>query len=227
MPYRRELAFRKLKREFDRFPNMDFVEPMNLGQIGIYNGRRANFNWRTNLSRFDISISPQRFNDLPPIIDEIYTSDDAVNYEFKVDDQKLGVASFSFSKSYSLASQAIDLITEGYEIRELEQLLLDKIRSREIEWEREWSIVTQVFKAASFSLLIASGKDGVAEIKTQKELASQFFNIADPNLDLVLTKSKKLAYRIIGKQNIIPFFRIHKFKGDWTKLNLKLEPYGR
>jgi len=218
-------TFRKIRKELDRYPNIGVVEPLSLGDIGFYNGRKAKFDWHSNMKNFKLSISPQKFNDPIHTADELYTSSNAVNYEFVLDEQNLGTAQFNLNKSYSLVSQAVDLTTERYEISELEKLLLEKIRSKEIKWNPKWVIITQVYKSPSFSLIVSGGKDGYAAIKTNTKLNQRFFNIADSSLNLTLSKSKQIAYNIIGKQNITPFFRIHKLKKNWKTNDLKLVSY--
>lgn len=221
----RKQAFRKIKKELDRFPNIDIVEPLSLGEIGFYNSREAKFDWRLNIKKLNISISPKQYDKQIPIADELYTSSNAVNFEFVLDEQNLGCAKFNFSKSYSLVTQAIDLTKERYEVFELEQLLLEKIKSNMINWNPKWVIITELYKSPSFSLIVSKSKEGYAEIKTNKKLNQSSFNIADPSLELTLSKSKKIAYQIIGKQNVTPFFNLHKFKGDWKTFDLKLVPY--
>jgi hypothetical protein len=227
MPYSRELAFRKMRSEFDRFPNIELVEKIELGQIGFFNSRRAVFNWRTSLKTLGINFTPKSMGDLPPIINEVYTSDDAVDYEFSLDANNFGKATFKFDKSYSLATQSIDLTSKGYEIDKLQNDILRAIQGG-TKWEQDWVLVTQVFTSPSFSLLIASGRTSEADITTQVPISATGFNIADPSLNLTLTRSKRMAYRSLGRQDVTPFFRVHKFKGDWSNLrSLRLEPYGR
>lgn len=228
MPYRRELAFRKMRNELDRFPNIELVEQIQLGQIGIFNSRRAVFDWRTSLGSLGINDGPQQQSDLPPITNEVYTSDDAVDYEFEINESNFGKATFKFDKSYSLATQSTDMFSYGYEIDQLQSSILGAIREGGTEvWERNWVVVTQVLTSASFSLLIASGWKSEAEISTRVPVTTMGFNIADPSLELTCTRSKRMAYRSLGRQNVTPFFRLHKLKGDWNSLNLRLEPYGR
>jgi hypothetical protein len=228
MPYSRELAFRKMRNEFGRFPNIELVEQVELGQIGIFNSRRTVFDWRTSLKSLGIDPIFQPRSDLPPIMNEVYTSDDAVDYEFGINGNNFGKATFKFDKSYSLATQSTDMTSYGFEIDQLQDSILDAIKKNKIKkWEKNWVVVTQVFTSASFSLLISSGWKSEAEISTQVPVTTMGFNIADPSLELTCTRSKRMAYRSLGRQNVTPFFRLHKLKGDWDSLDLRLEPYGR
>ena len=60
MPYRRAQAFREMKKQFDRIPNVELAERIRLGKIGFFDSRRAKFNWRTSLKTLKIKT---RFND--------------------------------------------------------------------------------------------------------------------------------------------------------------------
>jgi len=225
MPNYRKQAFRRIKKELDRFPNTNILNPLSLGDIGFYNSREAKFYWRRNIKELQVPISPKQYDEQIPTANELYTSSNAVNFEFVLDEHNIGYAKFNFSKSYSLVSQAIGLTTERYEVFELEQLLLEKIKSKIINWNPKWIIITQLYKSPSFSLIISKSKEGYAEIKTNEKLNQSFFNIADPSLKLTLSKSKKIAYQIIGEKNITPFFNVHRFKGNWKTFDLKLVPY--
>jgi len=227
MPSRRVQALRKLRKEFDRFPNLDLAAQIELGRIGYFDSRKLVFDWRTQLSSISIKTKPIAIKEKPSYIDEIYTSDDAVDYEFTFDEKKLGKALFSFSKSYSLAIQAIDMTTEWYEIEELENDILNGIAAGKVKWDEDWIVVTQVFRAPSFSMLVASGKKSEVEISTSIPVQKTAFNIADPKLGLLVTRSKRMAYHIVARQNVTPFFRIHQFKGSWKETRLQLKPYGR
>lgn len=228
MSYSRAVAFQRMHDEFDRFPNIELVEQVKLGQIGFFNSRRKSFNWRTSLENLGIHPILEPTSNRAPIVDEIYTGDDAVDYQFSLNENNLGKANFKFRRRYSLATQAFDMTSHSFEIDPLQKSIIDAIREGEIKkWERDWVIVTQIFTSSSFSLLIAGGWNSEAEISTQVPISTIGFNIADPSLNLTLTRSKRIAYRALGKQNVTPFFRVHKFKGDWNSLEIRLEPYGR
>lgn len=226
MPYRRAQAFREMKKQFDRIPNVELAERIRLGKIGFFDSRRAKFNWRTSLKTLKIKTEPVPMSDFPPVIDELYTTEGAVSYEFGLDEKNIGSVNFKFSKAYSLAAQSIAMVSQGFEIDKLEEDILDYIRAGK-EWQRKWVVVTQVFTSPSFSLLIASGKKSEVKIGTKVPVEASGFNIADPKLNLVVTKAKWMAYRTLAKQNVTPFFKLHKLKGDWNNKKLNLEPYGR
>ncbi len=224
MPLRRVQAFREMKKQFDRIPNVELTERIELGRIGFFDSRHIRFDWVTSLESLNINAEPIKKSDFPPVVNILYTTEGAVSYEFGLDAKNIGFANFKFSKAYSLAAQANDMTSRGYEIKKLEKDILDYIKA-EKEWERKWVVVTQVFTSPSFSLLIASSKKSEAKICTKIPVEGPGFNIADPKLDLVITSAKWMAYRELAQQNITPFFRLHKLKGDWD--NLKLKPYGR
>ena len=53
------------------------------------------------------------------------------------------------------------------------------------------------------------------------------FNIADPKLNLRLIRSKKLAYHVVGNENVTPFFMTHQIKYNRRKDTFSLIPYGK
>jgi hypothetical protein len=227
MPTRKEKALRKLRKEFNRFPNLDIAEPIELGQIGYIDSKKLTFEWRTRLSNLNIAAEQKNFIEELPIVDELYTSDAAVDFKFTLDAKNIGKAYFSFSKGYAIATQVVGMSTIGYEIDDLERSILDAIEKKKIEWDKKWVIVTQIFSSPSYTLLIASSGQSAAEISTSIPIEAETFNIADAQLGLKISQSTKMAYHIVGKENVIPFFKIYQLKGSWKDMMLKLMPYGR
>lgn len=225
MPYKHVRAFREMKNQFNRIPNVDLTEHIKLGKIGFFNSRRAEFDWRTSLKSLRIKTDPTPKSDFPPVIDELYTTEGAVSCEFGTEENKIGYVNFKFNYAYSLAAQANDMTSQGFEIDELENDILDFIRAGK-NWERNWVVVTQVFTSPSFSLLIASGNKSEVKICTKVPVEVTGFNIADPKLNLVVTKAKWMSFSTLAKRNVTPFFKLHKLKGDWRNKKLNLEPYG-
>jgi len=227
MPRKRDQAFRKLRRELNRIPNMDLVEPIELGQIAFFDSRKLTFDWRTKLSNLGIFTKKKEITEELPTINELYTSHGAVNFKFSLDETNLGKAIFSFSKEYSLATQAMGMTTIGFEIRKLERDILAAIKSGKVIWDKKWVIVTQIYRSPSFTLLVASSRKSAAEILTSIAIEGKVFNIADSKLGVNISTSNRMAYQIVGKKNVIPFFKIYQFKGSWKEMKIHLKPYGR
>lgn len=225
MPFKNVQAFREMKNQFDRIPNIDLTQHIKLGKIGFFDSHRAEFDWRTSLGTLKIKTAPTPKSDFPPVVDILYTTAGAVSCEFGIEEEKIGSVNFKFSRAYSLAAQADGMTSQGFEIDELENDILNHIKAGK-KWERKWVVVTQVFKSPSFSLLIGSGKKSEVKICTKVPVETSGFNIADPKLRLVIAKAKWMAYSTLAKQNVTPFFKLHKLKGDWKNKKLNLEPYG-
>lgn len=216
-------AFRELKKEFERFPNSELAESIELGRIGYYDNRKARFQWRTTLGNLNINTTPKVFKDSFPCVDEIYTTGNAVNCTFSLGVNQYGNADFKFSKSYSIATQATGMTISGYDIVELERDILEAIEQNNLEWDEKWVVVTQIFQAPSYSLLISGNGNSEASLSTSIPISTTGFNIADSALGIVVARLNKMAYQSVAKTNVTPFFKIHKLKG-WSKL--RLEPYG-
>ncbi len=227
MPRKRDQAFRKLRKVVNRIPNMDLVEPIELGQIAFFDSRKLTFEWITKLSNLGIFTKQKKITEELPIVDELYTSKGEVNFEFSLEEKNLGKAKFSFSKEYSLATQAMGMTTIGYEIKELESDILAAIESKKDIWDRKWVIVTQIYRSPSFTLLVASSNKSKATISTSIAIQGKVFNIADSKLGVNISNSNRMAYQIVGRKNVIPFFKIYQFKGSWKEMKIKLKPYGR
>ena len=225
MPFKHVRAFREMKKQFSRIPNIDFTQQIKLGQIGSFDSQSVKFDWITSLKSLKIETEPVPMSDFPPVVNMLYTTQGAVSYKFGLDEEKIGSVNFKFNKDYSLVAQSVDMTSQGFEIGQLENDILDYIRA-EKRWDHKWVIVTQVFTSTSFSLLIASSRNSEATICTQIPIKASGFNIANPNLNLVVTSAKWMAYSELAKQNVTPFFRLHKLRGDWNNKELSLKPYG-
>lgn len=219
-------VFKELRKEFDRFPNLELAQSIELGKIGFYDNRKTRFQWRTNLERLGINTQPKTFTSPIPCIDEIYTTFDAVECNFSLGVNSLGNAEFEFSKNYSIATQANDMSVFGYEIQELESDILQAINTNNLDWDKKWVVVTQIFNAPCFSLLVSGSRGSKASLSTSVPIKTAGFNIADSNLGIVTNGSRKMAYQSVAKTNVTPFFRIYKLKNQWQD-NWELRPYGR
>jgi hypothetical protein len=224
-----ESFFRKLRDEFDRFPNTDFDDSIVLGQVGIYSGKRCTFEWRTDLATLGVSAPAYTGSATPPIVDSAYSSSQGSTSSFSVDATSLGMASFAMPKAQSLATQALAMKSERYDIGKLEIAMQNAVNAG-LNWNRDWVIVTQVFPADAFTLLYSRSAGCEVDIKTGVPIQSPVFNIADAKLQLAISRTKGAVWSVLAKTKVTPFFRVHKLK-RWQQVNgqtkFSIEAYGR
>ena len=228
----REVAFRTLKKEFERFPNLELEEPAELGQVGFYDGRRCKFEWRTNLKALGINPKVVKKTAIPPLVDKVYTTGESTCCQFSLEGNGVGAANFSFPRSNKLATQALDMTSSGYDIYDLETKIKEAINSGLI-WDKNWVVITQVYPAQAYSLLYARSNRSEATVSTAVPVTSAVFNIADPDLKVSASYIYGEVMNTVAKQKVTPFFRIHKLKGwgprstsEVGAQSLTLEPYG-
>jgi hypothetical protein len=227
MPSKHEKAFRKLRREIRRIPNLELAEDIYTGKIGFFDSRRVTFDWRTDLNSLNIHINPRKTDEAFPVVQEMYTSGNEVDVEFLLEENNLGSASFKFSSEFAVTTQAYDLIIKSYNINEMENLLIQKIKRNEIKWDPKWIVVTKIYQCSSYTLLINSSKNSEAKISTGIPIDAPGFNIADPKLDLRIVLSRKMAYQVVGNERVTPFFMMHQLKYSKRDDSYSLVPYGR
>lgn len=227
MPSNHEKAFRKLRREFSRYPNLDLAEDIYLGKIGVFNSRRTTFDWRTNLNALDLHVNEVPINDELPIVQELYTSGNDISFEFSLEENNYGSVSFTFRNDFTITTQAYDLSIRAIEIENLERILIDNIRQGEIDWDLNWVIVTKVYYCSSFTLLINSSRNSTAQIITGIPIMVPGFNISDPNLNLRIARSHRMAFHTVGSKNVTPFFIIHQLKYIRRTDTYSLVRYGK
>lgn len=221
--------FRTLRDEFDRYPNLHLDEPVALGQVGVIDNAAGNFEWRTSLDTLGVKAPLLPGGPTPAIVNTAYTTGANTRCDFTLDAAGLGAADFDFQSQRSLATQALGMRTERYDIGLLEAALNAHIHAGNT-WNRDWVIVTQIHPAEAYTLLFSRSTDVEARIATQVPVSSPAFNIADPQLGLALTRSSGALYSVLAQADVVPYFRIHKLKG-WRGAGegqkLTLAPYGR
>jgi len=213
-----EIYIRDTRDQLGRYPNWPINQEISLGKIGYYVGRKATFVWETDLSKLGITIANSSAQQL---MSELYTSENSVSISFDVDSSTgFSKAVFDFSKKRSVATQGHDV---GYQVLDLDNLktqLLNKI-SKGLVWDYNWVIITEVWIASGFTTLISNSSGSHSEISASTRISNTAFNVADFNLGLKVTQSRKMGYQGVAEKNVQPYFQIHRL----TKDN-KLKRYG-
>lgn len=206
----RKIFFREVRNTLGWYPNWPVNNTIDLGLIGKYHGRRAEFTWVKTLQDFGITIQA------PPaqgILTELVTSIKGVKIDFSsAPNNTYANAAFKFSKKYLFAAQGIDLYHKRLNIDALQSQLLTGIANGSIKWKPDWVIVTSLFESSSFSTLISASKGSQSVISTSTPQTTPVFNIADPNLGLHISSSSDMAYQAIATSGVKPYFQVHRLK---------------
>jgi hypothetical protein len=200
-----KLYVREIRDNLGRFPVWPPYRKVTLGAVGFYNGRRATFEWKHNLSDFGITLPT------PDVVEnksgEFYTSDDAVSFSFSATAANIGEASFAFARNAAVAVRSQSLQIHSLPTGKLEKAIAAAIAGG-LKWNRNWVIVTELYHATSFTTLISSGKKSDAKLVTSVPITSGTFDIADPTLGISLAVSNKLHYQAIAETAVDPFFNV-------------------
>jgi hypothetical protein len=221
-----EHTFRKLRQELRRYPNLDLAGRIQLGQIGIFDSRHAEFDWQTNLGNLGLGNAFQMINNNEDLIEEMFTSGDDVSFEFSIDKHQIGKVTFEFASSFSIVAQSNNMNASSYDLVALQQHLLGAIAINPAIWNMDWVIVTKVYTSQSYTLLVSKSNGGKIVLETGVPLHGAVFDIADQNLNLQVTSQQKMAYRVVCQRNSDPFFMIHHFKRNKRSGALELKPFG-
>jgi hypothetical protein len=202
-----KIYVRQLRDDLGRFPKWPPTQPVQLGQIGFYLGRKARFDWRTSLTNLGIDLTPSGGREEA---DELYATKKGVDFRFSLAAGNLGRAQFSFHKNAAVALQSFGLRFVTLPLGELETELAERIMSHAIRWNRKWVIVTGVYQTNSFTALVSGDRDGAAELATSIPVTTPAFNIADPQLGLGLSYAKRICYEVVAAAGLRPFFHVHR-----------------
>lgn len=205
--YRKRL-FVEIRNGLGWFPNWPLQQNLQLGMIGYYDGWEKNFEWRTSLSQLGISVQPAGTQG---VLDEMYATEAAVSTKFEIEQSSnKPVASFAFSKRHSVVAQCHDSGHTSLPINQLQKLLIDKVTSGEIQWDKNWVILTELFRAKGFSTLISGSSKSSSSLSVGIPRTNPVFNIADPTLKIGVRSSEFMAYQAVCNQNTTPYFYVHK-----------------
>ena len=218
-----EIYVRETRDELGRYPNWPIQRPIQLGSVGIYDGRLAEFDWVTSLATLGITVPPTRSQSL---IDEMYTTLGAVNVKFEAATAG-NKAGFNFAKAMAVATQGYKTAYAFYELGPLQQAIVSAIVGEKVEWNLDWVVVTELWKSDAFTTLISGAKGSSAEISTTQPVPSGVFNVADINVGVKLSRSDAMGYHGVAEKAVSPFFQIHRLIHDRKNNRYYLKRYGR
>jgi hypothetical protein len=206
--YRKRLVT-EIRDTLGWFPNWPLHQHLSLGLVGYYHGWRKTFEWRTSLTSLGINHTLAGGQGL---LDDIYATENAVQARFHTTgDDTNPMACFSFNRRHSLVAQCHQSTHVSLDIFSLQREILSAINSGTLTWDKEWVILTEIFNAKGFSALIAGSRKSSASLSASTRVSASAFNIADPQLGIRLMSSEFMAYQAVARQDVTPYFYIHKF----------------
>jgi hypothetical protein len=213
----RERAFREVRDELDRFLNYPLNQQIELGDFGIFDGKRCRFEWQGNLRDLKADCTSAGFQNE---IAETYATAGVVSIQARL---ALGgtrpSADINFRRGAALAFRGHRIGFDQVQLIGVAKNLSAAIRGG-LEWDRKRVIVTQIWKAEGFTHLVSGGKGASVQIEATAAKAEPGFNYADPTLGLQVTTERAMSYCSVGQTEVKPYFSVHKARetapGEWN-----------
>lgn len=197
---------RRVRAELDRFPSFPLQLEVELGDLFKYHGRYGRYEKHGNLSELGIHITPTGAQTL---INETHESASGMTTNLKTD---LGfvAADFQFGRKSGLVTGSFDQAKQSLPIQALNKALNALVQEKPDIW-KGWLIVTELWTATGFTVLMAGNGGAQVVVKTGIEIPEEAFHIADPKLKLGLSLKKNMHYTALAKEGIHPFFQLSSF----------------
>lgn len=210
-------AIREVRDELDRFLNFPVNQNISLGDYGTYDGKHCRFEWHGNLK--DVGIKLHSAGQQQEIA-ETYATAGAVDIQGHLALNGYNPrVTINFRKTSALAFRGYKIGFDQVQLVNLTKQLSEAIRGG-LRWERDWVIITQLWKADGFTQLVSGGSKAGVEIEATSGATSPIFNYADPSLGLSVLAQNSMSYCAVGESNLQPYFCIHKLRehqpGIWS-----------
>jgi hypothetical protein len=218
----RERAFREVRDELDRFLNYPVNEKIELGDFGVYDGRRCRFDWEGNLKGLGIPVASAGVQNE---IVEVYATAGAVKVQEKLHFSGFNPsASITFDRKTALAFRAHKIGLDKVQLSALETSLSTAV-NKGLAWNTDRVIITQLWQADGFTQLVSGSSKAGIEIEATLPGVGTGFNYADPSVGLKVVNHQWMSYHAVGIASVRPYFTIHKLRQDMAG-NWKLFKYG-
>ncbi|MGB3346999.1 MAG: hypothetical protein WBA71_07140 [Candidatus Humimicrobiia bacterium] len=205
------------------------TEELRLGDVGILEGdflKRKNFFKRiTSLKNLGISFK-ERADINPTPLDLVSKKGVTVNVKFQGEKNeeipilpidKAGI-SFSFNNMGAFVFQS----AESYEptIENIATLQKQMIKEwEEKRWKDNWAVITKIVKVPYASYIISTSSDSEIVFETDVDLKKGLIDFGNAGINFTFKKQTGDVLKMIGAQNISPFFQLAKLKIHWLGLN--------
>jgi len=201
---------RSFKNQERMFLNYNSQTKVELGDVFFWDGWGAKVTLVTSLKKLGVPFSLKSGKTTS---DARITSIKGVEVAFDLSGtNQLPTMKVKMKSSSCFALQAYNNVMTSIDTAELAEIIREKIKSGELEWERKWIVVTDLWEADSFTKLIASSSEAEASITTSNTSVLTGFNIADAGLDINLGFAKGIVNQEIANSNAIPYFIGKKFR---------------
>lgn len=224
---------KSVRVEYGRFPNVEAARRLELGQVGTFDGKSAQFTWLRKLQDFGITQKQLTPDDIEGFVDEEFSIGEQTSVIFGAKENGLGYASLSLGTARSMIAQATSMRCLYLDEWHTRQAIIEAIESG-TNWSSDYLVITHLFVADSYSQFFSLSKGAEAEVNTSLPTTGRF-NLANGNLGLSIGNRKGSIHSLLAQENVTPFFMVQKLKGwkkeykykpDWTPQDLRLEPYG-
>lgn len=200
------------------------TEELRLGDVGILEGGfiKKNFFKRiTSLENLGISFK-ERADTSPTPLDLVSMRGATVNLKFQGEKNeeipilpidKAGI-SFSFNNMGTFVFQS----AESYEptIEDIATLQKQIIKEwEEKRWKDNWVVITKIVKVPYASYIISTSSDSEIVFETDVDLKKGIIDFGNAGINFTFKKQTGNVLKMIGAQNISPFFQLTKLKRHW------------
>lgn len=218
-----EIYVRETRDQLGKYPNWPLQRKLELGSIGLFNGRRARFDWEGSLGALGIDVKPS-----PPqfLLDETYKTAGRVNIRFDGAPGAAKKCDLEFRRFAAFATQPFRPSVQALPINRLQDAIVAAVREKRIEWDLRWVVVTELWHADAFTALISGSRAGRAEISARRPKDDKPFNLADLDIGVTASRSQGMRYLGVAEQSVFPFFQVHRLIHDRANDRHYLKHYG-
>lgn len=212
-----------VRNDLGRFPIWPLQHPVALGDLMIFHSRHGRYSLHGNLRDFGIFVTP---SGAQTVMDEYYETDNHVQVRIGPTSGSGHMsAMFRFSKNSGLVTQCFEQSYSRLPLDALARAINEQFNPAQDDWNSDWMIVTELWDAKGFTTLLSGAGGAETCIQTGIPVMPEAFNIADPSLQLGISRKSNMNYIAIAEAGINPFFRTHKL----TRRNnvFKLRSYGK
>ena len=200
--------YTEIRDQLGYYPTWPIGRQLELGLVGYLNNRYMSFDWVTSLN--DLGFN---FETPPPqelMFDEMYATESAVNYSFEFSNADNLMGNFKFKKGRAFTAQGYKMVIHKIKTQYLNKVLLPKIQNNDIEWDKKWVIITELFHAGGFTLLVGGKAGGEVSLSANVPKQVLSFNTADIGANIQIVKENSMSYRNVCAAGATPYFYIHK-----------------
>lgn len=213
----REIVCRNFKKREKLFLNYESQKNVSLGDIFLWNGRKAEFNIVTRLEI--LGITPY-IHESTVKSTQLFNSESGVQTLFELLG-KTGQPTMGFkykgSSRYSL--QAFDTVVESLDEVKLATDITQAQKANPFVWDKEWIVVTTVWNAGAYTQLVAGGRSAEAGVCANSGAVSNAFNIADISVGVSLGYGSNLSSYQVAGRGARPFFIGMKYRKQKHKIS--------